>query len=147
MVTCIQGGSKLCFSNIKAGRGDLNKQISYRNVDAESLHWGNRMCWWVWQFDNLKHHYLYEFPATCTIALMWSLPKCIMYDAVQENGLHPIHLLLLSILSKDYPLSHIILLPPLQKFWTSVLIMPWSIKWSIYAHVPMETLHGNLADF
>lgn len=32
---CIQGVSKLCARNVKTGRGDLNKQISYRDVSAE----------------------------------------------------------------------------------------------------------------
>lgn len=31
----IQGGSELHFKNIKAGRGELNKQILYKNVCAE----------------------------------------------------------------------------------------------------------------
>ena len=28
----MQGGSKVCLKNVKIGRWDLNKQISYRNV-------------------------------------------------------------------------------------------------------------------
>ncbi len=32
LFTSIQGGPKLCVKNLKAGRGDLNNQISYKNV-------------------------------------------------------------------------------------------------------------------
>ena len=31
----IQGGPKIYVKNLKVGRGDLNKHISYRNVRAE----------------------------------------------------------------------------------------------------------------
>lgn len=31
----IQGGSELYVQNVKAGRGDISKQISYKNKGAE----------------------------------------------------------------------------------------------------------------
>ena len=34
----IQGGPKICAKHVKTGRGDLNKQISYRNVCAAMAH-------------------------------------------------------------------------------------------------------------
>ena len=30
----VQPGSKICAKNVKAGRGDLNKQILYRNMSS-----------------------------------------------------------------------------------------------------------------
>lgn len=49
----LQGVSRPFVKNLRAGRGYLNKHISYKNVQAEMQRWGRRGCCWVRQINML----------------------------------------------------------------------------------------------
>lgn len=63
--------SQLCIRNLKAGIGNQNKKISYRNLGAEMQRWTSKGCCWVRQMNArswIDCHFPHRFRARCMIA-------------------------------------------------------------------------------
>ena len=61
----IQGDPKACVINVKAGRGDLNKQIWYRNVYGVMPRCTDSCTSFLSRISSSMHHYTNKKIPTC----------------------------------------------------------------------------------